>query len=94
VRGGRAGVSLISVQRIWKGYGTPHRVHTFELFNDPKFAAKVRDIIGPYIDPPAHAVVLSVDEKWQIQALDHTQPGLPIKKGRAGIDAGTRRSVI
>ena len=56
----------------------------FKLSNDPQFAAKVRDIVGLYVDPPAHAVVLSVDEKSQIQALDRTQPGLPMKKGRAG----------
>src|ERR1700730_14973052 len=61
----------------------PHRIRTFKLSNDPKFAAKVRDIVGLYVDPPAHAVVLSVDEKSQIQALDRTQPGLPLKKGRA-----------
>jgi hypothetical protein len=54
------------------------------LSNDPKFAAKVRDIVGLYVDPPAHSVVLSVDEKSQIQALDRSQPGLPMKKGRAG----------
>lgn len=80
-----AGVSLTSVQRIWRAHGlAPHRIRTFKLSNDPKFAAKVRDIVGLYVDPPAHAVVLSVDEKSQIQALDRTQPGLPIKKGRAG----------
>src|SRR5260370_7325969 len=75
---------MTSVQRIWKGHGlAPHRIRTFKLSNDPKFAAKVRDIVGLYVDPPAHAVVLSVDEKSQIQALDRTQPGLPLKKGRA-----------
>lgn len=80
-----SGVSLTSVQRIWKAYGlAPHRIRTFKLSNDPRFAAKVRDIVGLYVDPPAHAVVLSVDEKSQIQALDRTQPGLPMKKGRAG----------
>src|SRR5713101_7622497 len=80
-----AGVSLTSVQRIWRAHGlAPHRIRTFKLSNDPKFAAKVRDIVGLYVDPPAHAVVLSVDEKSQIQALDRTQPGLPIKKGRCG----------
>ena len=79
------GVGLTSVQRIWKAHGlAPHRIRTFKLSNDPKFAAKVRDIVGLYIDPPAHAVVLSVDEKSQIQALDRTQPGLPMKRGRAG----------
>src|ERR1700675_796820 len=80
-----ARVSLTSVQRIWRAHGlAPHRIRTFQLSNDPKFAAKVRDIVGLYVDPPAHAVVLSVDEKSQIQALDRTQPGLPMKKGRAG----------
>lgn len=57
---------------------------TFKLSNDPKFAEKFNDVVGLYVDPPAHAVVLSIDEKSQIQALDRTQPGLPIKKGRAG----------
>jgi transposase len=80
-----SGVSLTSVQRIWKAHGlAPHRVRMFKLSNDPKFAAKVRDIVGLYVDPPAHALVLSIDEKSQIQALDRTQPGLPMKKGRAG----------
>ena len=79
------GVSLSYVQRTWRAHGLqPHRMRTFKLSNDPAFAAKVRDIVGLYVDPPAHAVVLSVDEKSQIQALDRTQPGLPIKKGRAG----------
>ena len=80
-----AGVGLTSVQRIWKAHGlAPHRIRAFKLSNDPKFAAKVRDIVGLYVDPPAHSVVLRVDEKSQIQALDRTQPGLPMKKGRAG----------
>ena len=79
-----AGISPSSVQRIWKAHGlAPHRVRTFKLSNDPKFAEKLKDVVGLYIDPPAHAVVLSVDEKSQIQALDRTQPGLPMKKGRA-----------
>ena len=79
------GVSLSYVQRIWRSHGLqPHRIRTFKLSNDPAFAAKVRDIVGLYVDPPAHAVVLSLDEKSQIQALDRTQPGLPLKKGRAG----------
>ncbi len=74
-----------SVQRIWRAHGlAPHRVEQFKLSNDPAFVAKLRDIVGLYVDPPAHAVVLSVDEKSQIQALDRTQPGLPMKKGRAG----------
>ena len=57
---------------------------TFKLSNDPKFAAKLADIVGLYVDPPEHALVLSVDEKSQIQALDRTQPGLPMKRGRCG----------
>lgn len=80
-----SGISLSSVQRIWRAHGlAPHRIRTFKLSNDPAFAAKVRDIVGLYVHPPAHAVVLSFDEKSQIQALDRTQPGLPMKKGRAG----------
>jgi transposase len=80
-----AGVSLRSVQRILEAHQlAPHRIRTFKLSNDPEFADKLRDIVGLYVDPPAHAVVLSVDEKSQIQALDRTQPGLPMKKGRAG----------
>jgi len=79
------GVSLSYVQRVWRSHGLqPHRIRTFKLSNDPAFAAKVRDIVGLYVDPPAHAVVLSIDEKSQIQALDRTQPGLPMKPGRAG----------
>jgi transposase len=80
-----AGISLRSVQRIWAAHGLqPHRIKAFKLSRDPEFAAKLRDIVGLYVDPPAHAVVLSVDEKSQIQALDRTQPGLPLKKGKAG----------
>jgi DDE superfamily endonuclease/Homeodomain-like domain len=79
------GISLRSVQRILEAHHlAPHRIRTFKLSNDPKFADKLRDVVGLYVDPPAHAVVLSVDEKSQIQALDHTQPGLPMKPGRAG----------
>jgi transposase len=78
-------ISPASVQRIWAAHGLqPHRVRTFKLSKDPAFAAKLRDVIGLYVDPPTHAVVLSVDEKSQIQALDRTQPGLPMKQGRAG----------
>ena len=73
------------MQRILEAHQlAPHRIRTFKLSKDPEFAEKLRDIVGLYVDPPAHAVVLSVDEKSQIQALDRTQPGLPIKKGRAG----------
>jgi DDE superfamily endonuclease len=80
-----AGVSLRSVQRILEANQlAPHCIRTFKLSNDPKFAEKLKDIVGLYVDPPAHAVVLSVDEKSQIQALDRTQPGLPMKRGRAG----------
>jgi transposase len=80
-----AEVSVSSVQRIWRSHGLqPHRVRQFKLSTDPQFAAKLHDIVGLYIDPPAHAIVLSVDEKSQIQALDRTQPGLPLKRGRAG----------
>ena len=82
---GAARVSVSSVQRIWRAHGLqPHQVRQFKLSNDPAFVEKLRDIVGLYVDPPAHAVVLSVDEKSQIQALDRTQPGLPLKKGRAG----------
>ena len=78
-------VSHTTVQRIWKASGLkPHLTRTFKLSNDPNFAEKVRDIVGLYLNPPDKALVLSVDEKSQIQALDRTQPGLPLKKGRAG----------
>jgi hypothetical protein len=79
------GISASSVQRIWRTHGLqPHGVQQFKLSNDPKFIDKLRDVVGLYVDPPAHAIVLSVDEKSQIQALDRTQPGLPMKKGRLG----------
>ena len=78
------GVGHTTVQRVWKEHGLkPHLTRTFKLSNDPKFAEKVVDVVGLYLDPPDNAVVLSVDEKSQIQALDRTQPGLPLKKGRA-----------
>ena len=77
------GISLSAVQGIWKAHGlVPHRVRTFKLSRDPEFIAKLRDVVGLYLHPPAHAVVLSVDEKSQIQALERTQPGLPMKEGR------------
>ena len=80
-----AAISVSSVQRIWRAHGLqPHRMRQFKLSNDPHFAAKLRDVVGLYVDPPAHAIVLSVDEKSQIQALDRTQPGLPLKPGRCG----------
>jgi transposase len=77
-----AGVSESSVGRIWRAHGLkPHRVETFKISNDPEFAAKLADIVGLYLDPPEHALVLSVDEKSQIQALDRTQPILPLRPG-------------
>jgi transposase len=83
--GEEMGISHTSVQRIWAEAGLkPHLVRTFKVSTDPDFSAKVKDIVGLYLDPPDKAVVLAVDEKSQIQALDRTQPGLPIKKGRAG----------
>src|SRR5947207_14027444 len=79
------GISVRSVRRIWRAHKLqPHRLRTFKRSRDPSFATKLTDIVGLYIDPPAHASVLSVDEKSQIQALDRTQPGLPIKPGRCG----------
>src|SRR3982074_3413096 len=79
------GLSLRTVQRIWQAHHLqPHRIRTFKRSNDPAFAEKVEDIVGLYMHPPAHAVVQSIDEKSQIQALDRTQPGLPIKPGRCG----------
>ena len=78
-----AGVAASTVQGIWKAHGlSPHRRRQFKLSNDKAFVEKLSDIVGLYVDPPAHAVVLSIDEKSQIQALDRTQPGLPLKKGR------------
>ena len=77
------GLSYTSVQRIWKAHALkPHLVKTFKLSNDKQFAEKVQDIVGLYLSPPDKALVFSVDEKSQIQALDRTQPGLPLKKGR------------
>jgi transposase len=79
------GISLRAVQRIWQASRLqPHRLRTFKRSNDPAFASKVEDIVGLYMDPPCHAVVLSIDEKSQIQALDRTQPGLPLKPGKCG----------
>ena len=81
----RAGVSSSTVQRIWSARGIkPHRVETFKLSNDPNFEEKLVDVVGLYMNPPEKAVVLCMDEKSQIQALDRTQPSLPIKPGRAG----------
>jgi hypothetical protein len=81
----KAGISPSSVLRIWRSHGLqPHRLRQFKLSRDPQFTEKLRDIVGLYLAPPAHALVLSVDEKSQIQALDRTQPGLPLKRGRCG----------
>jgi transposase len=79
------GVSPATVQRIWSARGLqPHRVETFKLSNDKRFEQKLIDVVGLYLNPPDKAVVLCMDEKSQIQALDRTQPTLPMKKGRAG----------
>ncbi len=79
------GISLRAVQRIWHANRLqPHRIRSFKRSSDPALAEKVEDIVGLYMHPPAHAVVLSIDEKSQIQALDRTQPGLPLKPGKAG----------
>jgi len=80
-----AGISEKSVRRIWQRHGLkPHLRRTFKVSNDPQFAEKLESIIGLYLNPPEHALVLCADEKSQIQALDRTQPGLPLKKGRCG----------
>lgn len=78
-----SGISGSAVRGIWKTHGLqPHRCRQFKLSNDPALVAKLRDIVGLYVDPPAHGIVLSVDEKGQIQAVERTQPDLPLKKGR------------
>jgi transposase len=79
------GVSKASVQRVWHANGLkPHLLKTFKLSNDPDFIEKLGDVVGPYMNPPEHALVFCIDEKTQIQALDRTQPGLPMKKGHLG----------
>ena len=79
------GISPASIQRIWDAHGLqPHRVKTFKLSRDKRFVEKLTDVVGLYLNPPDKALVLCVDEKSQIQALDRTQPGLPMKKGRCG----------
>lgn len=79
------GVDKSLVQRVWRTHElAPHRVRTFKLSNDKRFIEKLIDVVGLYLRPPEHALVLSVDEKSQIQALDRTQPSLPLKKGRCG----------
>lgn len=78
-------VSSATVQRIWDAHGLqPHRVETFKLSTDPEFVEKLTDIVGLYLNPPDKAAIICVDEKSQIQALDRTQPGLPMKRGRCG----------
>jgi transposase len=78
------GVSAASVSRHWRAHGLkPHVVRGFKVSRDPKFVEKLEDIVGLYLSPPEHALVLCCDEKSQVQALDRTQPGLPLKKGRA-----------
>lgn len=80
-----AGISLRAVQRLWEKHRLQlHRLRIFKRSNDPEFAKKVEDVVGLYMDPPAHAVVVSIDEKSQIQALDRTQLGLPLKPGKCG----------
>src|SRR4030042_249415 len=79
------GVGKSTVQRIWDAHGLqPHRFETFKLSKDKRFVEKLTDVVGVYLNPPDKAVVLCVDEKSQVQALDRTQPGLPMKKGRCG----------
>ena len=79
------GLSHTQVHRIWRAHGLkPHRQDTFKVSTDPQFLAKLEDVVGLYLNPPEKAIVFSIDEKSQIQALDRTQPGLPMKKGRAG----------
>jgi transposase len=79
------GISEATVRRIWHAHGLkPHRLESFKISKDKHFAEKLEDIVGLYLNPPEHAIVMCVDEKSQIQALDRTQPGLPLKKGRCG----------
>jgi Homeodomain-like domain len=78
-------VSASTIGRIWRAHGQkPHRIKSFKISNDARFAEKLEDAVSLYLNPPAGAVVISVDEKSQIQALDRTQPGVPWKKGRCG----------
>ena len=80
-----AGVHPSTISRLWRAHGLqPHRIETFKLSTDPEFVEKLRDVVGLYVEPPERAVVFAFDEKSQIQALDRMQPGLPLKKGRAG----------
>ena len=78
------GLAASTLQGIWQAHGlAPHRWRQFKLLNDKAFAEKLHDVVGPYVSPPAHAVVLSIDEQSQIQALDRTQCSLPLKTGPA-----------
>ncbi len=78
------GISDTTVLKVWRAHGLkPHRIETFKVSRDPKFVEKLEDVVGLYLAPPEHALVLCCDEKSQVQALDRTQPGLPMKKGRA-----------
>ena len=80
----KLGISDTTVLKVWHANGLkPHLVETFKVSRDPKFVEKLEDIVGLYMSPPEHALVLCCDEKSQVQALDRTQPGLPLKKGRA-----------
>ena len=81
----KQGVSKSTINRVWQSHGLqPHRTKQFKLSRDPRFLEKLTDVVGLYLNPPEKALVLCVDEKSQIQALDRTQPGLPMKKGRCG----------
>lgn len=83
--GAHLGLSATTVRRVWRRNGLkPHLQDTFKLSRDPRFVDKLVDVVGLYLNPPEHAIVLSCDEKSQIQALNRTQPGLPMKRGRAG----------
>ena len=79
------GLSEATVRRIWKQHGLkPHRIRTFKLSRDKQFVEKLYDVVGLYLNPPDKSLVLCIDEKGQVQALDRTQPGLPLKRGRCG----------
>jgi hypothetical protein len=81
----KQGVSKVTINRIWQSHNLqPHRIKQFKLSRDPRFLEKLTDVVGLYLNPPEKALVVCVDEKSQIQALDRTQPGLPLKKGRCG----------
>src|SRR5262249_22808524 len=87
------GISFASVARIWRKWKIqPHRIETFKFSTDPELEAKIRDVVGLYLDPPDNAVVVSVDEKSQIQALDRTAPMLPLRPGLAARRAGGGRA--